>query len=37
MKMMSHMMMCIFCMSNYYLCEYFIKNIDDKKLEKSNG
>jgi hypothetical protein len=29
--------MCIFCMSNYYLCEYFIKNIDDKKIEESNG
>jgi hypothetical protein len=30
------MMMCTSYMSNYYLCEFFIEIIDNKKLEKSD-
>jgi hypothetical protein len=30
-------MMCIPYMSNYYLCNFFLKNIDNKKLKKIDG
>jgi hypothetical protein len=31
------MMMCIHYMSNYYLCNFFIEIIDNKKLKSSDG
>jgi hypothetical protein len=34
--MMEQIMMCTSCMSNYYFCDFFIKIIDNKKLEKSD-
>jgi hypothetical protein len=30
------MIMCAPCMSNYYLYEFFIEIIDNKKIEKNN-
>jgi hypothetical protein len=33
---MGQMMMCTPCMSNYYLCEFFIQIKDNKKLEESD-
>jgi hypothetical protein len=35
---MGQMMMCTPCMSNYYLCDFFIKIIGiEKNLEESDG
>jgi hypothetical protein len=31
------MMMCISGMSNYYLCDFFINIIDNKKIEEGDG
>jgi hypothetical protein len=34
---MEQIMMCTLYMPNYYLCDFFKKNIDNKKIEESDG
>jgi hypothetical protein len=34
---MRQMIMCTLCMSNYYLCKYFVKIKGNKKLQESDG
>jgi hypothetical protein len=33
---MGQMIMCTSCMSNYYLCDFFRKIIDNEKIEESD-
>jgi hypothetical protein len=34
---MGQMMICIPYISNYYLCNFFVEIIDNKKIKKNNG